>query len=91
MQDLYGAMYVINNIKVKPSVTVSSFEVKNKITKEFERNARIDAGNIKVEVDGGRVTLSGKVRNFDEDKEARTAAWSVPDVTNVVDDLTINW
>ena len=28
----------------------SSSEVKEKITKEFERNARIDASNIRVEV-----------------------------------------
>jgi len=91
VQDLYGVTYVTNNIRVKSSVTVSSFEVKNKITKEFERNARIDASNIQVEVDGSKVTLSGKVRNFDEDKEARTAAWSVPGVTSVIDDLAISW
>ncbi|WCR53641.1 MAG: hypothetical protein PG981_000663 [Wolbachia endosymbiont of Ctenocephalides orientis wCori] len=91
VQDLYGVTYVTNNIRVKSSVTVSSFEVKNKITKEFERNARIDASNIQVEVDGSKVTLNGKVRNFDEDKEAGTAAWSVLGVTNAIDNLTISW
>lgn len=91
VQDLYGVTYVTNNIAVRPSVSVSSFEVKNKITKEFERNARIDANSIQVEVEGSKVTLKGKVRNFDEDKEARNAAWSVPGVTSVIDDLSISW
>jgi osmotically-inducible protein OsmY len=89
VQDLYGVTFVTNNIKVKPSVT--PFEVKEKIIKEFERNARIDASNIQIEVDGGKVTLKGSVKNFDEDKEARTAAWSVPGVGSVVDQLKISW
>ena len=89
VQDLYGITFITNNIKVKPSVT--PFEVKEKIIKEFERNARIDANNVRVEVDGGKVTLKGKVKNFDEDREARTAAWSVPGVNSVTDQLEISW
>jgi len=88
VQDLYGVTFVSNNIRVTP--TISPTEVKNKIIKEFERNARIDAANINIEVDGGIVTLKGKVRNFDEEKEARSAAWSVPGVSNVIDLLTIS-
>ncbi|OEY86437.1 hypothetical protein BIY23_03920 [Wolbachia pipientis] len=91
VQDLYGVTYVTNDVTVKPSAVVSSSEVKRKIIKEFERNARIDASNIKVEVDGSKVILKGKVRNFDEDREARTAAWSIPGVVNVVDYLIIGW
>ncbi len=89
VRDLYGVISVINNITVKPSVT--PFEVKQKILKEFERNARIDASNIKVEVDGSKVTLKGSVKNFDEDREARTAVWSIPGVATVVDQLEISW
>ncbi len=80
---------ISNNIKIKPSVTPS--EVKQKILKEFERSARIDANNIQVEVDGGKVTLKGKVRNLEEDKEARFASWSIAGVSNVVDQLEISW
>ncbi len=89
VNDLYGVVSVTNNIKVKSNVVPS--EVKEKIIKEFERNARIDASNIQVEVDGHKVTLKGSVRNFDESREARTAVWSIPGVTNVVDLLEINW
>ncbi len=89
VQNLYGVISVTNNITVKPTVAPS--EVKEKIIKEFERNARIDANNIQVEVDGGKVTLKGSVKNFDEYREARTAAWSVPGVGSVVDQLKISW
>ena len=87
--DLYGTTSIVNNIKVKFSI--NPFEVKEKIIKEFEHNARIDASNIKVEVDGSKVILKGRVKNLAEDREARIAAWSVPGVSNVVDELIITW
>ena len=89
VQDLYGVTSVTNNIKVKPSV--DAVQVKGRIIKEFERNARIDANHVEIEVDGGKVILKGKVRNFDEAREARAAAWAVPGVSEVIDKLTISW
>ena len=89
VQDLYGVTFVTNNIKVKSSV--SPYEVKDKIIKEFERNARVDASNIKIEVDGNKVTLKGTVKNFDEKREARDVAWSIPGVNSVIDQLSIVW
>jgi len=89
VRDLYGVISVTNNITIKSTIVPS--KVKEKITKEFERNARIDANNIQVEVDGSKVTLKGYVSNFDEDIEAVTAVWSIPGVTSVVDLLEISW
>jgi osmotically-inducible protein OsmY len=89
VRDLYGVTTVINNIKVKPSISPS--EVKDKIIKEFERNARIDANNIKVEVDGSKVTLKGSIQNFTERREAKNAAWSVSGISEVRDELTFSW
>ena len=89
VRDLFGVTTVINNIKVNPSIKPS--EVKEKIIKEFERNARIDANNIKVEVNGSKITLKGSVQNFDEEREAKNAAWSVNGVSEVIDELTISW
>jgi osmotically-inducible protein OsmY len=93
VEGLYGVTSVTNNIKVIPNLSLkpSPSEVKEKIIKEFERNARIDASNIQVEVDGNKVTLKGSVKNFDEEREARTAAWSVPGVSAVIDELKISW
>jgi len=89
VSDLYGVTYVTNNIEIKPEIKPE--DVKNKIISEFERNARIDANNVKVEVDGDKVILKGKVKNFDEAREARQAAWSIPGIASVVDNMTINW
>lgn len=89
VQDLYGVTFITNNIDVKRTFTKQ--EVKNQIVKEFERNARIDANNVRVEVEDSKVILRGKVKNLDEVKEARKAAWSVQGVSNVVDELTIGW
>ena len=89
VRDLFGVTTVINNIKVNPSIKPS--EVKEKIIKEFERNARIDANNIKVEVNGSKITLKVSVQNFDEEREAKNAAWSVNGVSEVIDELTISW
>ena len=89
IENLFGVIGVSNNITVKSAV--NPIDVKNKIIKEFERNARIDGSNINVEVEGTKVILKGKVKNFDEDREARVAAWSIPGVTNVIDQLLISW
>ncbi len=89
VRDLYGVISVTNNIQVKSSV--SSSEVKEKIAREFQRNARIDASHIQVEVDGSEVILKGKVKNFDEKEEAKAAVWSIPGITSVVDQLEVSW
>jgi osmotically-inducible protein OsmY len=89
VEDILGVTFVTNNIKITP--TIDPVEVKNKIIKEFERSARIDAANVKVEVDGGIVTLKGKVKNFDEEREAKDAAWSVPGVSSVINQISIDW
>ena len=82
VKNLPGVTYVINEIKVAASV--SPVDVKDNIRDEFERNARIDANNIQVEVEGSEVTLKGEVRSLDEYREAENAAWAVPGVTEVM-------
>ena len=82
VKNLPGVTYVINEIKVAASV--SPVDVKDNIRDEFERNARIDANNIQVEVEGSEVTLKGEVRSLDEYREAENEAWAVPGVTEVM-------
>ena len=81
MRYLQGVKNVINRIKLKPSINPS--EVRSKILNEFERNARIDASKISIEIDSSKIILRGTVRSWAEHKEAAKAAWSIPGVTSV--------
>ena len=91
IHNLFGVKLVINNIVIKPSARIDITAVKDKITKEFERHARIDARRIQIETNRSKITLKGTVSNFDEIDEAEDAAWSIPGVEEVKNELTVDW
>ena len=80
---IYGVKNVINNITIKPTITINPEQVSSKILSEFQRNATIDARHIRVKTDGSKVILKGNVRSWAEYDEASHAAWSIPGVTQV--------
>lgn len=88
VEKLEGVTGVINNIRVSPKVTPR--EIREKIKSAFLRSATVDSDSITVEVDGGTVTLSGKVRSWAERKEAERQAWLAPGVVKVVNDIEID-
>ena len=55
----------------------------------IESSAEIDASRIKVDANGGTVTLSGNVRSWAEMKRAESAAWGAPGVRNVLNRIEI--
>jgi osmotically-inducible protein OsmY len=88
VRKLLGVMGVSNQIAIKPSAQAS--DVRKEIKAAFERNAEFAAKNIAVSIDGGEITLSGKVDSYYERTLAERTAWSAPGVTQVNDLITIN-
>jgi osmotically-inducible protein OsmY len=87
VQGLYGVRAVANQIKVKPKVQADN--VHRRIEDALERQSRVDAGKIRVFVDGHKVRLEGKVAAWSDRSTIEHAAWSAPGVTMVEDRVTI--
>jgi osmotically-inducible protein OsmY len=87
VRDLVGVKGVTNNITVKPRV--STMDVRDKIEAAFKRSAEIDARRVNVAAKDGKVILSGNVHSWAERREAESAAWAAPGVTQVDDRLAV--
>ncbi len=85
---LSGVKAVINDIHLRP--VIRSENVEARIRAALERNAATEANRVTVDVAGTKVTLSGKVNAWTERETIERAAWSVPGVTEVDDQIELS-
>lgn len=86
---LLGVKGIYDQIAIKPSV--SAPVVKADIEAALKRRAQKDAKDISVSVEGGDVTLSGKVHSWSERELATNTAWGTPGVRKVVDNIVLSY
>ena len=79
VRHLAGVRGVTNFVKLKPGPV--PLNVKGAIEAAFQRHALLDARQLQVETEGGKVVLRGDVRSFMERDEAERAASAAPGVT----------
>lgn len=87
VRPLVGVKDVTNDIRIRPHVRAS--DIASGISAAFTRHALREAKHIAVNVDGGVVTLLGKVDSLQERDAAVGTAWCGKGVTRVIDHLEI--
>ena len=87
VRHLAGVRGVTNFVKLKPGPV--PLNVKGAIEAAFQRHALLDARQLQVETEGGKVVLRGDVRSFMERDEAERAASAAPGVTAVENRIVI--
>lgn len=85
VQRLGGVRRVVNLIAVtpRPADEADRTLILGRIADALRRNAEIDAGRVRVDVDGDHVVLRGSVRSWAERRAAEDAAWATPGVVSV--------
>ncbi|WP_199119167.1 BON domain-containing protein [Pedobacter sp. ASV28] len=89
VKNLLGIKGVINNINII-SVVKDRVE-KEEIEKAIARDWSINDQDIKVDVSGNRVTLSGTVNSIFQKDEAERVAWKAPGVWFIDNDIVIEY
>lgn len=89
-EKIRGVKDVINLIEVV-STFADATEVKKRIRQTFLDTFGFAGGaaKIQIKVEEGRVIISGEVNNLAEKKTAEKAAWLVPGVTSVINEITL--
>jgi osmotically-inducible protein OsmY len=78
-----------NLLTVKPRTKLHAGDVRHQIFEAVRRRAELEARRIGVDAKDGRVVLHGNVHNWAEVEEAQRAAWAVPGVTQVENNLEV--
>ena len=87
LHGLAGLRGLTNSIVVHPRAAAA--DIRGRIEEALKRDAELEAAGIEIEVEKGNVTLEGKVRNWTERRLIERAAWSVPCVRSVDDNISV--
>ncbi|HWW19661.1 MAG TPA: BON domain-containing protein [Steroidobacteraceae bacterium] len=87
LRPVRGVIGISNKVDIQPIVKVD--DIRDRIQAAFHRHASIDASNIRISVTDGEVVLEGTVRSLPERGDAEFAAWNIPGVRHVTDQLTV--
>lgn len=88
VRDISGIRGVSNLINLKPQLEKTDIE--RTIKQALQRRANVNADNIRVRTEGGKVILSGKASTWYERQEVEKAVWASPGVTEVDDNISIS-
>jgi osmotically-inducible protein OsmY len=88
--NVLGVMGVDDEIDLL-SPEPSAGDVKESIKKALKRNAKLDADDLSVDTYNGTVAVTGTVSSWSEHDAAIAAAWAAPGVTNVDDNIAVDY
>ncbi len=88
IRGLSGIKGISNHVSIKEK-GIQPEVIKQRIETALKREAERQARRISVEVRGSKVILTGRVYSFHEMQDAKGAAFSVPGVTSVENNLYI--
>jgi osmotically-inducible protein OsmY len=84
-----GVADVVNELRVSPLAPRADQEILADVRAALRRDVWVDEGKIDVNVTVGAVRLGGTVESYTEKSYAETDAWSVPGVTEVLNEVNI--
>ncbi len=87
LRKLRGVAGITNEITIKPQVHAG--DISNRIEDALKRHAHLEAKDVRVQVQDGRVTLEGRVHSWADRQAVETAAWAAPGVRKVEDHLRV--
>ncbi|TYB79498.1 BON domain-containing protein [Bizionia myxarmorum] len=93
LQYIDGIKSITNTISINSinSEKESPINIEQNINRAFERSASIDAKNITVLVEGNTAILQGKVNSIKEKDDAQIAAYLAEGITNVKNELKVEY
>ena len=88
LQQLNCIRGIRNEVMIKPPIDAA--EIDTRIHDALTRIGLNSGGNIRVKAKGSDVSLSGFVTSWEERRLAERAAWSLPGVSHVRNEITVN-